>query len=228
MQGVEAFALCCASERRNTERCPLGNSFPRATGAHKVPISITIAGCFLIRRTMSVLPDVLVPGLAVVFCGTAVGTASALRRAYYAGRGNGFWQTLAEVGLTPRRIEPEEYQCITDFGLGLTDLAKTISGADDVLSNEHFGRGELHAKVLQYKPKVLAFTSKRAAQEFLGHPVPYGLLDEKIDDTLLFVLPSPSGTARRHWDLKPWRDLARLRSDAEPSVAADAPRAACR
>lgn len=171
--------------------------------------------------TMSVLPDVLAPCLSVVFCGTAVGTASALRRAYYAGPGNAFWRTLAEVGFTPRRVEPEEYQIITDFGLGLTDLAKTISGADRVLSKEHFGRNELRAKVRQYQPQVLAFTSKRAAEEFLGHPVPYGLLDEKNDDTMLFVLPSPSGAARRYWDLKPWRALARLRSDAEPSVAAD-------
>ena len=50
---------------------------------------------------MSVLPDVLVPGLAVVFCGSAVGAASARRRAYYAGPGNAFWRTLSEVGLTP-------------------------------------------------------------------------------------------------------------------------------
>ena len=174
---------------------------------------------------MSVLPDVLVPNLAVVFCGTAVGTASALRRAYYAGPGNAFWLTLFEVGLIPRRLEPDEYQCITEFGLGLTDLAKSVSGADHVLSPEHFGPNELRAKVRRYHPRVLAFTSKCAAEEFLGHPVPYGLLEDKIDDTKLFVLPSPSGAARRYWNLKPWQDLARLRSDAELCIAADAPQA---
>ncbi|MEK6244397.1 MAG: mismatch-specific DNA-glycosylase [Pseudomonadota bacterium] len=174
------------------------------------------------------LPDVLGPGLAVVFCGTAVGTASALRRAYYAGPGNAFWRTLHEVGLTPRRLEPEEYQCLTDFGLGLTDLAKTISGSDHILSREHFNGRGLRAKVRQYRPRVLAFTSKRAAEEFLCHPVHYGLLAEKIDDTGLFVLPSPSGAARRHWNLEPWHELARLRSGAEPPVAADAPQAARR
>jgi TDG/mug DNA glycosylase family protein len=84
--------------------------------------------------TMSVLPDVLAPNLAIVFCGTAVGTASALRRAYYAGPGNAFWRTLFEVGLTPRVLEPDEHAFILEFGLGLTDLAKNISGADHVLS----------------------------------------------------------------------------------------------
>ncbi len=166
---------------------------------------------------MSVLPDVLVPGLAIVFCGTAVGAASARRRAYYAGPGNAFWRTLFEVGLTPCRLRPEEYECITQYGLGLTDLAKTVSGSDRVLSDKHFDRDGLRAKRRRYRPRVLAFTSKRAAEVFLHHPVNYGLLPERIGETALFVLPSPSGAARRYWDMKPWRELARLRGAAEPS-----------
>nr|HQT26871.1 mismatch-specific DNA-glycosylase [Burkholderiales bacterium] len=58
---------------------------------------------------MSVLPDVLAPDLAVVFCGSAVGAASARRRAYYAGPGNAFWPTLARVGFTPCQLTPDEY-----------------------------------------------------------------------------------------------------------------------
>jgi TDG/mug DNA glycosylase family protein len=170
---------------------------------------------------MSVLPDVLAPGLAVVFCGSAVGTASALRRAYYAGPGNAFWPTLAAVGLTPRQLAPEEYKSITKYGLGLTDLAKTISGSDHVLAEKHFDRDGLRAKVLRFRPRVLAFTSKRAAEEFIKYPVDYGLLGETIGETALFVLPSPSGAARRYWDTKHWRELARLRGDVEPPVAPD-------
>ena len=176
--------------------------------------------------TMSVLCDVLAPGLAVVFCGTAVGAASARRRAYYAGPGNAFWSTLFDVGLTPCRLEPEKYRSIKGYGLGLTDLAKTISGSDRILSAEHFDRIGLRAKIRRYRPRLLAFTSKRAAEEFVGHPVDYGLLDERIGTTMLFVLPSPSGAARRYWDKKPWRELARLRSAAEPAVAPDPPRRA--
>ena len=43
-----------------------------------------------------VLPDILQPGLRVVFCGTAAGRASAKARAYYAGPGNSFWKTLPQ------------------------------------------------------------------------------------------------------------------------------------
>lgn len=161
---------------------------------------------------MHVLPDVLAPDLDIVFCGTAASAASARRGAYYAGPGNAFWPTLFVVGLTPRRLDPEEYPSVVRFGLGLTDLAKHVSGADHVLARDHFGREALRDKILHHQPRVLAFTGKRAAEEFLGHRVSYGLLEAKIGRSLLFVLPSPSGAARGHWDVTPWRALARLRS----------------
>jgi TDG/mug DNA glycosylase family protein len=54
----------------------------------------------------------------------------------------------------------------------------------------------------------VAFTGKRTAREFFGREVPYGLWEEKVGDSRLFVLPSPSGNARRYWTLEPWRQLA--------------------
>ena len=77
-----------------------------------------------------ILPDVLAPGLRVVFCGYAPGTASARAGAYYAGPGNRFWLTLHEVGLTPLLLLPAEFARLPEFGLGLTDASKTASGSD--------------------------------------------------------------------------------------------------
>ena len=148
--------------------------------------------------------------MAVVFCGTAVGNRSALRQAYYAGIGNSFWKTLHEVGLTPSQFEPEQYRSATAFGLGFTDLAKNISGNDVDLRDEHFARDALRRKILKFQPRVVAFTSKRAAQEFLRRPVQYGPLEEVIGSSRLFVLPSPSGAARRWWQVDVWHDLAKL------------------
>lgn len=162
---------------------------------------------------MSVLPDVLIPGLSVVFCGSAVGAASAKRRAYYAGPGNAFWPTLAKIRLTPYQFAPEEYMTVTEHGLGLTDLAKRIAGQDSILRKEDFDRDGLKAKMLEYRPRILAFTSKRAAREYLGYPVDYGPLREAIGETILYVLPSPSGAARRYWSEKPWEELARLKGN---------------
>jgi double-stranded uracil-DNA glycosylase len=161
---------------------------------------------------MAVLPDVLAPQLRIVFCGTAVGAVSAQRQAYYAGPGNAFWPTLHEVGLTPRRLQPEEYPLLIHHGVGLTDLAKAISGADSILGRRHFDRSALENKIRHYRPGVLAFTGKRAAQEFLSTAVGYGLQRETIGSTALFVLPSPSGAARGFWSITFWHDLAAYRT----------------
>lgn len=54
---------------------------------------------------MERLPDQLGKHLRLVFVGTAAGQRSADLGHYYAGRGNRFWPTIHEVGITPRRYE---------------------------------------------------------------------------------------------------------------------------
>jgi len=156
-----------------------------------------------------VLPDVLRPGLALVFCGTAAGRRSAAARAYYAHPGNRFWRALFEAGLTPRRLAPAEFAQLPSYGIGLTDLAKHHVGNDDELPRDAFDVPALLGKLETFQPQRLAFTSKHAARAVLGHAVDYGLQTETLGNTRLFVLPSPSGQARGHWDLAPWRGLAR-------------------
>ena len=160
-----------------------------------------------------ILPDLLAPGLDLVFCGTAVGAESARRQAYYAGPGNAFWPTLQRVGLTPRRLRPDEYHQLLSFGVGLTDLAKEVSGNDDILAHADFDAARLRTLLARYQPRLLAFTGKRAAQQFVGGKVNYGLLAERVGETRLFVLTSPSGAACRYWSVAPWRELARLRRE---------------
>lgn len=160
---------------------------------------------------MSILPDVLAHDLDIVFCGTAPGTASARQNAYYAGPGNAFWPTLFSVGLVPVALQPREFACVTRWKIGLTDLAKQAYGSDAKLSRAHFDVERFQSVIDAYRPRIVAFTSKRAALEFAGHSVEYGLL-HKGGSTHFFVLPSPSGAARRYWSIEPWRELTRLRS----------------
>ncbi|KQZ80118.1 glycosylase [Rhodanobacter sp. Root561] len=160
------------------------------------------------RRTDPILPDLLQPGLALVFCGTAAGRRSAAERAYYAHPGNLFWRALFEAGLTPRLLAPAEFPLLTSYGIGLTDLAKRHSGNDADLPRDAFDVPALRARIERHAPRLLAFTSKNAARAALGHAVSYGLQEETLGQTRLFVLPSPSGQARGHWDIVPWRALA--------------------
>ncbi|HEX7339071.1 MAG TPA: mismatch-specific DNA-glycosylase [Rhodanobacteraceae bacterium] len=157
-----------------------------------------------------ILPDVLQPGLALVFCGTAPSRRSAAEHAYYAHPGNYFWRTLFAAGIIPEPLAAAEFRRLPEFGIGLTDLAKHASGNDDQLPDDAFDAASLHAKIMRFAPRVVAFTSKNAAQAALGHAVTYGGQADRIGTTRTFVLPSPSGQARRFWDIGPWRELARL------------------
>jgi double-stranded uracil-DNA glycosylase len=167
-----------------------------------------------------VLPDVLAPGLRIVFCGTAAGTESARRRAYYAHPQNRFWRVLHEAGLTPRRLAPTEFALLPDFGLGLTDIAKFVSGMDRELPRGALGRASceaLFAKIALAAPRILAFTSLTAGRRYLGRgDAGYGLQPEQIGGTAIWLLPSPSPTATWKWDAAPWRTLGEAARAFQP------------
>ena len=118
-----------------------------------------------------VLPDLLKPGLRIVFCGTAAGNVSAARGAYYAHPQNRFWSALHAFGLTPRQLRPEEYPELPQWGLGLTDIAKHVSGMDRELPAGALGReacAALEARITAAEPEWLAFTSSRRRAPISG------------------------------------------------------------
>jgi TDG/mug DNA glycosylase family protein len=157
-----------------------------------------------------ILPDVLPPGLRIVFCGTAPGTASAKAGAYYAGPGNRFWRTLYEVGLTPVLLAPPEFARLPEFGIGLTDVSKTASGSDREVGRRGFDPRRLAATIAAVGPAHLAFNGKNAAAAALGRRVEYGAQSERIGGATVWVLPSTSGAARGFWDVRPWLELAHV------------------
>lgn len=155
-----------------------------------------------------VLPDVLGPGLRVVFCGTAAGAASATRGAYYAGPGNKFWPSLYEVGLIPRRLAPLEFASVLDHGIGLTDLCKTRAGSDLGIGRDAFDVDGLVARIAAHAPGIVAFNGVKAARESLGQIDGYGPQSRRLGGANTWVLPSTSGAASGTWNLAVWRDLA--------------------
>jgi TDG/mug DNA glycosylase family protein len=160
-----------------------------------------------------ILPDVLKPNLKVVFCGTAVGDASAKKEAYYAGPGNQFYPILFKAGITNTLLQPEEYRQLLGYNIGLTDLVKFTSGNDNVLyKNDYDVKGFLK-KIVTYQPKFVCFNGKKAAAEFMGtktHKISYGLMARTIGNTKLYCAPSTSGSARKFWDESYWFELKKL------------------
>jgi TDG/mug DNA glycosylase family protein len=159
-----------------------------------------------------VLPDHLRPGLKLVFCGTAPGRQSALSRAYYAHSQNKFWKTLHDVGLTPRLFPPHDYEKLWELGIGLTDIAKYSYGMDHQLPKEALGPeavAALRARIRKVQPTLLAFTSLNGGRKVMGPRAVAGEQPERLGETRVFILPSPSPLAANHWDIAPWQALAR-------------------
>jgi double-stranded uracil-DNA glycosylase len=160
-----------------------------------------------------ILHDVLSYSLEVVFCGTAVGTASAKAGAYYAHPQNKFWKILHETGLTPELLQPHQYRELLDHRIGLTDFVKTHFGMDHQIPLSRLAemsRTRLRASITACRPTFLAFTSKTAGQKFLGGARGYGEQVELIGDTRIWILPSTSGAANGAWRPEIWHQFAEV------------------
>lgn len=157
------------------------------------------------------LPDQLRPNLRLVFVGTAASTRSAEVGHYYAHPGNRFWRAIHEAGITPRRYRPDEFAGLITLGIGFTDLSKSGAGMDHQIARKTIDVPGFRAKIEQYRPKTIAFTSKKAASLFYARPSSVIALGRQPRDAGLpeiFVLPSASGAASGHWTIEPWRELA--------------------
>lgn len=144
-----------------------------------------------------------------MFCGTAAGRVSARVGAYYAGPGNRFWDMLSSLDLTQGQLSPDEFHRVLEYGIGLTDIAKTASGSDAEIPCELYDVAGFVEKMLLYMPRAIAFNGKNAAKAYFSRSnVDYGRQPETLAGAVLFVLPSTSGAARRWWDEKYWRKVA--------------------
>jgi len=142
----------------------------------------------------SAVPDVLAPGLRIVFCGINPGFRSAAAGAHFANPRNDFWRLLADSGLTPRKLEPDEQWQLLDWGFGLTNAAyRTTRGSSDLRRGDFAGAAErLERIALELRPETIAFVGKAAYEGTFRERPDLGLQQRKLGETVLFVLPSTS------------------------------------
>jgi TDG/mug DNA glycosylase family protein len=140
------------------------------------------------------VPDILAPGLRVVFCGINPGRVSAAAGAHFANPRNDFWRLLAEAGLTPRLLGPQDQLCVLDHGLGITNAAsRTTRGSGDLRRADFAGAAErLETLARELRPRVIAFVGKEAYRGAFAERPELGLQSRRLGETLLFVLPSTS------------------------------------
>jgi TDG/mug DNA glycosylase family protein len=142
----------------------------------------------------SAVPDVLAPGVAVVFCGINPGRVSAAAGRHFANPRNDFWRLLHDAGFTPRLLEPAQQLELPRFGYGLTNAAyRTTPGSGDLRRGDFAESAARLATIGQeLRPGVIAFVGKEAYRGAFNERPKLGLQERTLGATRLFVLPSTS------------------------------------
>ena len=161
----------------------------------------------------SSVPDVLGPGLRVVFCGINPGFVSDAAKAHFANPRNDFWRLLHAAGFTSRLYEPAEQFELLKEGIGLTNAApRTTRGSGDLRRADFDGAAErLERLATELRPGWIAFVGKEAYRGAFNERPELGAQERRLGDTRLFVLPSTSpANAAVPWDerLRWFRKLA--------------------
>ncbi|MBB4911092.1 G/U mismatch-specific DNA glycosylase [Actinophytocola algeriensis] len=142
------------------------------------------------------LPDVVGPGLSVLFCGINPGLYSAATGHHFARPGNRFWPALHNSGFTPRLLHPSEQDELPTYGLGVTNIVARATARADELTREELRAGALRLTELaaRYTPTFVAVVGISAYRTAFDRPkATVGPQVERIAASRLWVLPNPSG-----------------------------------
>jgi TDG/mug DNA glycosylase family protein len=143
------------------------------------------------------LPDVIQPGLQVLFIGINPGIRSAATGHHFAGFSNRFWKLLWESGLVPERLGPEDDVRLPEWGFGITNLVPRATPGIDTIAPEEYVAGlrVLRRKVRRWRPVAVAFVGVSLYRFVAGvkGPIALGEQSEPFEAARAFVLPNPSG-----------------------------------
>jgi TDG/mug DNA glycosylase family protein len=122
------------------------------------------------------LPDLLAPGLRVVFVGINPSSYSAARGHYFARKTSRFWPSFSRsrlsapvrLGLGRDQLGPEDDRELPRFGFGFTDVVKTPSSNAAALRPADFARWapDLPRRLAAARPAVLCFHGTMAFRPF--------------------------------------------------------------
>ena len=148
------------------------------------------------------VPDLLGPGLRLLFVGINPGPWSAATGTHFARPGNRFYPALAAAGITDRLIRAGEGMTEDDRshlisrGVGITNVVSRASARADELDREELQEGALRLadKVAVLGPRVVAVAGITAYRVGFGRPkAQLGRQPETIGGAELWAVPNPSG-----------------------------------
>lgn len=163
------------------------------------------------------VPDIISPGLRVLFCGINPGLYSAAVGHHFARPGNRFWPALYAAGFTPRLLDPAEEQELLGLRLGITNIVNRATAAASELTAEELRRGgrRLLGKVERFRPRFLAVLGIGAYEQAFQRRVEIGRQAEPFGGTTAWILPNPSGLNAHYQPLELARHFGALRRAVE-------------
>jgi len=150
------------------------------------------------------IPDVLpAPGdpFHVLFTGINPGLYSAATGWHFARPGNRFWPALHQSGFTSRQLAPSEQQELTDYGLGITNVAPraTAQAAELTPAELKAGGERLLALIEARRPHYVAIAGVTAYRTAFSRPkAAIGPQPDPLGPARLWILPNPSGLNARY------------------------------
>jgi TDG/mug DNA glycosylase family protein len=155
------------------------------------------------------VPDLITANLRVLFCGINPGLYSGAVGHHFARPGNRFWPVVHAAGFSNRLLSPFEERDLLKLGYGITNIvSRSTANAAELSSSElQEGAKRLAKTVVKYKPRIVAVLGVEAYRKAFGHRhAVLGLQVEGIGDSVVWILPNPSGI-NAHYQVK---DLAEL------------------
>ncbi|MBD3881412.1 G/U mismatch-specific DNA glycosylase [Phormidium tenue FACHB-886] len=162
------------------------------------------------------VPDIIAPNLQVLFCGINPSLYSAAVGHHFARPGNRFWKALHAAGFTDRLFSPFEDQDLLKVGYGITNIVDRATATADQLAAEELlsAFASLTAKVQQYRPRCLAVLGISAYRTAFRQPKAIVGRQADLQDTIVWVLPNPSGL-NAHYQLA---DLGRVYAELKAAL----------
>lgn len=162
-----------------------------ATGGIQKPTKAQLLAAYGKR-----VPDVIAPGLKVLFVGINPGLYSGAVGHHFARPGNRFWPVLHKAKFTKQQLSPAEERELLKHGYGITNIVNRSTAAAAELDPQELKAGgpRLVAKIRRYRPRVVAILGLEAFRVAFGLPkARFGLQEGSVGASQICVLPNPSG-----------------------------------
>ena len=148
------------------------------------------------------VPDLIGPGLKLLFVGINPGLWTAATQTHFAYPGNRFYPALLKAGIIDRAVDRVEgmsdadRRYLVDRGIGITNVARRATAKASELTVDELRAGGLQLREFTrvHRPRVVVVAGVTAFRTAFG--IPKAQIGEQVDDfegARLWIVPNPSG-----------------------------------